>query len=39
MFQIENVYQGNLMQTFEKIHHIIKKYKYVAIDTEFPGYF
>ena len=35
--KIIDVYQENLQEEFKRIRRTVKKYRYVAMDTEFPG--
>ena len=35
--RIIDVYQENLQEEFKRIRRTVKKYRYVAMDTEFPG--
>ncbi|KAJ8297790.1 hypothetical protein KUTeg_024321 [Tegillarca granosa] len=36
-YGIKDVWQNNLEDEFRKIREIVQQYKYVAMDTEFPG--
>ncbi|XP_033743921.1 CCR4-NOT transcription complex subunit 7-like isoform X1 [Pecten maximus] len=36
-YGIKDVWQNNLEEEFRKIRHVVTKYRYVAMDTEFPG--
>lgn len=36
-YSIKDVWQNNLEEEFRKIRHVVTKYRYVAMDTEFPG--
>lgn len=36
-YGIKDVWQNNLEEEFRKIRHVVQQYKYVAMDTEFPG--
>lgn len=37
MSQIINVWRDNLEEEFRKIRKLIKKYRYISMDTEYPG--
>ncbi|KAK2176966.1 hypothetical protein NP493_629g01031 [Ridgeia piscesae] len=36
-YGIQDIWCSNMEQEFKKIRHIVLKYPYVAMDTEFPG--
>ncbi|CAG2241594.1 CCR4-NOT transcription complex subunit 7-like [Mytilus galloprovincialis] len=36
-YGIKDVWQNNMEEEFRKIRHVVQKYRYVAMDTEFPG--
>lgn len=36
-YGIKDVWQTNLEEEFRKIRHVVQQYRYVAMDTEFPG--